>query len=142
MSCNRNFDACGSIGIVISVVIGALVAVLFNLGFIPGITTVVWVVFGLSVLTLILLVWGAYLSAVSIPGVLRICVSRNGICLLAGIIGTLISAIIALSIVLVPASILITIFIGIFAFFFALMIIGLIALLRCIIVNLFPGEQQ
>ncbi len=126
----------------VSIVFGVLVAVLFNLGLIPGITTIVWIVFGLSVLALILLVWGGYLSAVSIPGILRICISRNGVCLLAGIIGTLISAIIALSITLVTSSILITVFIGIAAFFFALMIIALIALLRCIIVNLFPGEQQ
>lgn len=142
MSCNRNFDACGSIGILISIVFGALIAVLFNLGLITFLTTAVWIVFGLSVLALVLLVWGAYLSAVSIPGVLRFCISRNGLCLLAATIGTLIASIVALSIVLTPASILITIFIAVFAFFFALMIIALIALLRCIIVNLIPGEQS
>ncbi|HOJ48593.1 MAG TPA: hypothetical protein PLD48_06985 [Bacillota bacterium] len=141
MSCKKNFDACGSIGILISIVFGALIAVLFNLGLITFLNIAVWIVFGLSVLFLILLVAGVYLSAVSIPGVLRYCVSKNGLCLLAATIGTLISAIVALSIVLNPASILITIFIAVFAFFFALMIIALIALLRCIITNLFPGDQ-
>jgi hypothetical protein len=140
MSCDKKgFDACGSIGLVVSIVFGALIGVLFNLGLIPFIVTTVWIVFGLAVLALILLVWGVYLASVSPPGVLRICVDRKGLCLLAGIIGTLIFSIVALSITL-TTTILITIIIAILAFFFALMLLAIIALLRCIIVNLVPGN--
>ncbi|HAN21651.1 MAG TPA: hypothetical protein DCP51_08280 [Clostridiales bacterium] len=135
MSCNEKcgFSACSCLGVVISLIFGTLVAVLFALNLIPLINTVVWIVFGLAVLILLLLVLGVFLGAVTLSGALRKCLCKNALCLLTGVIGTIISAIVALSIVLNPALILVVIFTGILAFFFALMTIGLIAFIKCII---------
>jgi len=128
------FTACSCLGVGISILVGAVVGVLFAFGLIPFITTIVWVVFGLAVLTLIFLVAGIFLSATGCckSEALQKCTIRNTPCLLAGIIGTIISAIIALSIVLTPALIVVIVFIAILGFFFSLMIIGLIAYLSCI----------
>lgn len=130
------FGACSCLGLVISLFFGAIVGVLFALDYIPFITTIVWVVFGLAVLTLILLVAGVYLGAVSFPDVLKRCLSANALCLLAGTIGTILAAIVALSVVLNPALLAVDFIISILAFFFALMIIGLISLIYCIVLRL------
>jgi len=137
MSCDRrcdkcDFTACSCLGVVISIVFGAAIGVLFAFRFIPAIVTAIWIAFGLAVLALIILTACVLLGAVSRTRAIRKCCCRNTTCLLVGIFGTIISAIVLLAIVLNPAIILIITFVAIGAFFFSLMIIGLIALISCI----------
>lgn len=138
MSCNDKcgFRACSCIGVLISIVFGALIGVLFAFDYITFISTIVWIVFGLGVLNLLFLIIGVYLAAVTFPDLLKRCCCANAICWLAGIIGTIIAAIVALSIVLDTALLAVIIVIAIMAFFFALMLIGLIAIVQCIVCNL------
>ena len=138
MSCKDKcgFSACGCLGIVISIVFAAIIAVLFAFGLIPFIVTVTWIAFGLAVLALIILIIGIYSAALCPHNALQKCICRNAICLLAAIIGTIISAIAALAIVLIPIFISVIILVAIGAFFFALMMIGLIAFISCIVCRL------
>jgi len=135
MCSNKNcgFTACGCVGLIISIVFGALIAVLYSFGLIPNLIIAAWIAFGLAVLTLIFLVSGVFLAAVSSSRALRKCLYRNATCLLAGIIGTIIATIAVLLIDIIPATIAVLIVVSIAAFFFALMIIGLIALIQCIV---------
>ena len=133
MNCGEN--CCGNlcIEVVISVVFGALVGVLFAFGFIPAITTAIWIFFGLAVLNLIFLVAGVYTASVFRRTPLAVCLCCGGAVFLAGIIGTIVLAVALLSIVLVTTSIGIAALVAIGAFFAALMLIALIDLLICIL---------
>lgn len=134
MGCHKRcwFTGCGFLGVFISIIVGAAVGVLFAFSLIPFITTVVWIAFGLGVLTLIFLITGVFLSATSRSETLIKCTKRNTPCLLAGIFGTIITSIVALSIVLTPALILVITFVAILAFFVSLMFIALIGYILCI----------
>jgi len=135
MSCNNkcDFSSCSCIGILISVIFGAIVGVLFAFGFIPFIQVATWIAFGLGVLFLILLILGVYLSAVTGSNPLSRCLCKNTSCLLAGIFGTIIATIAALSIVLTPVFISVITLVAIGAFFFSLMVIGIIGFINCIV---------
>lgn len=136
MSCNNErcgFSACSCIGVVISIVFGAIVGILFAFCFIPFIVTAIWIAFGIGVLALILLVLGVFLGAVTAPNALSKCLCRNTTCLLVGIFGTIISAIAALSIWLIPVCIPVIALVTIAAFFFSLLVIGLIAFISCVV---------
>jgi hypothetical protein len=65
-------------------------------------------------------------------GVLLKCLRQHAACLLTGIIGTIISAIIIISIAIVTSSLLVQIFVAILAFFFAFMITELISFIICL----------
>jgi len=127
-----SFNACSCLGIIISVVFGAIVGVLFAFGFIPFIETAAWIALGLGVFSLIVLIAASFLAGITAPNPLSSCLCGNAACLLAGIIGTIIASIIALSIVLDPAFISVIALVAIGALFFALMIVGLISLICCI----------
>lgn len=125
--CNRD---CGCLlSVVISVFIGIIIGVLFFFAFIPAITTVVWIAFGIAVFALALLLT---ISAFGGPKAGK-CVCANGGCLLAGIIGTIITAIAALAITLTTGVVLIAILIGLGGFFFSLLLISLIGFIDCLI---------
>ncbi|MDP4120390.1 MAG: hypothetical protein Q8876_04945 [Bacillota bacterium] len=111
---------------------GAIVGILFAFRYIPFIVISTWIAFGLGVLTLIFLVIGVFLGAVTGPNALAKCLCKNTTCLLVGVLGTIISALAALSIVLTPVFISVITLVAIGAFFFSLMILGLIALISCI----------
>lgn len=138
---SRGFRACDTIGLIISIVFGALVAALFASGLIPFITTAVWILLGLAGLLLIFLVSGLYLAASSSDSSsLRKCICKSALCLLAGTIGTIILAIIALSVELITTSVIVIVIIGLLAFFFALMVLGIISFIRCIVGKLCYGD--
>ncbi|NCA67894.1 MAG: hypothetical protein EOM87_07525 [Clostridia bacterium] len=105
--------------------------VLFAFGLIPFIQIAVWIAFGLSVLTLILLVVGVLLGAVTAPGILSKCLCNNLVCLLVGIFGTLLVSLAALSIVLTPAFVLVTALVALGAAFFTILIISIICFIAC-----------
>lgn len=144
MPCNINCNLNSScfIGILLSLFLGAAVGILFAFGFIPGIVISAWIAFGLGVLTLIFLVYGLFLAAVSPTGPLSKCLYKNTLCLLIGIFGTIITALAALSIVLTPIFISVIILVAIGGFFFSLMIFSLIALLCCITCELYSFCQK
>lgn len=127
------FNACGFIGIIISIILSALVGTLFIFGFIPFIELATWIVFGLAILILFFLVLGAFLAGVTKSDALSKCLCQNGCYLLVGVIGTIISTLILLSSVLSLCILTILPFVVVATFFFSLMIIALIALLSCII---------
>jgi hypothetical protein len=106
--------------------------VLFALGFIPFITTAVIVAISIAAIALIILFGGAYISAAGGTRLLRDCLCKLTTLLLVGIFGTIITAVIALSIVLIPI-VPIIILVGLVATFFALTVVGLIALLICLV---------
>jgi len=135
MNCGNKcgFSACCCIGLLISVVFGAVVGVLFAFEYICFIRIAAWIAFGFGVLTLVLLIFGLFSASVNPPSALSRCLCKYTSCLLVGIIGTIITALAALVIVLNPACISVITLVAIGAFFFALMIIALIALIRCII---------
>lgn len=139
MSCNSSrcrFNACSCCGILISVIIAAIVAVLFAFYLIPFIEVIVFIALGLAVLTFIILIIGIFLTAVTLSIPLQKCVCKNALCMLVGIIGTIILAIIALAFPLIPSLVFSIIVIALGAFFFALMIIGLLVFVVCLLCKL------
>jgi hypothetical protein len=125
------FSPCISIALPVSLLAGILVAILFAFELIPGITTATWIVFGLGVLALIFVL----LALVRIDGrdtVFLKSLKRLLPCLLAGIFGTILSSLAALSIVLTPSAIFSIILVGLVAFFFSLLISSLILLIKCV----------
>lgn len=130
MFCNNN---CMFFGIIISIIIGAVVGVLFALGLIPFIGTVAWIFFGISLLILTLYIWGLVIGVINCPNAITKCLDCNSIMLITGIIGTLITSIIAISISLIPALIVVIAIVAIMTFFFSIMIISLICYLLCVV---------
>jgi hypothetical protein len=125
-------NICGCFGIQTALIFGALIGILFAFGLIPGIIFAIWIAFGLAVLSLIFLIAGVFIAASDKAKVLEKCLRKNISCLLAGIIGTIIIAIALLSITIVVTN-LIAAIVALGAFFFALLIIGLISFISCII---------
>lgn len=136
-NCKNRYNsfACGFGAILISIIIGIIIGVLYAFGYIPGIRIAVWIAFGLGVLGLIILVTGILAGVSAKSKALMKCLQLNVYCLLAGIWGTILSGLAALSIVLNP-SILIAILIGIGGFFFSLMVIALILTTLCVVTEL------
>ncbi|MPN25107.1 hypothetical protein SDC9_172514 [bioreactor metagenome] len=134
MSCSGGckFSACSCLGVVISIIFGAVIGVLFAFDLIPFITTALWIVFGLGVLALIFLLIAVLVGAATGSPALSKCLCSNALCLLVGTIGTIVSSVIALSFVLEATSIFAAAIVAIVAFFLAFMLIGLIAMIACI----------
>jgi hypothetical protein len=133
MFCNNNFIC---FEIMISIIIGAIVAVLFASGLIPFITTVAWIFFGISLLILVLYIWGLVIGVINFPNAITQCLDLTSCMLLTGVIGTLITSIIAISIVLIPALAAVVALVAIMAFFFSIMIISLVCYIVCIVSKL------
>ena len=134
MGCRRcGFSACGCLGIVLSVVFGAIVGVLFAFEFIPNIVTVAWIAFGLSVLTLIFLMVAALIAASGRTCILAKVLCTNGICLLLSTAASILTALAALAIVLTFEFISVIALVALGAFFFAMMTLALLAFIANII---------
>lgn len=135
MNCCERKCNCGptcSLAVIVGLLFGAIIGVLFALDFIPNIILAVWIVLALGVLALALLFVSALTSGVVMCGVLIKCLRQHTTCLLTGIIGTIISTIILISVVLDPALLLVQIFIAIAAFFFVFMLTELIFFIYCL----------
>ena len=132
--CNErnNNCACGFLPILYSVVFAAAIGVLFSLGLIPFIEIATWITLCLSVILLVLLLIFLYNNAGYSCSITSWCLRRSKRHLLAGIIGSLIASIAALSIVLTPIFLSVVILVAIGAFFFMLMITGIINFTRCL----------
>ncbi|MBQ9267343.1 MAG: hypothetical protein IJ217_03590 [Clostridia bacterium] len=127
MCCDRLFGCL--LAAFISIFVGIAVGILFFFGVIPFAVIAVAVSIGIAILALIGLV---ILSVLDGRRGDR-CVCMYGNCLLTGIFGTIVTALIALSIILTPLNIIAAIAIAIWAFFFSFLLIALIIFVRCLI---------
>lgn len=117
--------------IALSIIFAIIVGVLFFMGFITGITTVIWIVFGLAVLNYIIFL---IISALDIEKI-RECKCRYLTGIFVGIIGTIILSIVALGIVLSTGSIISSIVAAIGGFFVAFMFINILLFFICVNFN-------
>lgn len=137
-------DCCRSticLEVVISVVLGAAVGVLYAFGFITALTTVVWILFGLAVLNLILLVAGLYTASIFRRTPLARCLCCKGGIFLAGIIGTIVMALVLLSITIIISDT-VAALVALLVFFAALMGIESILFIKCLICELCPWRNE
>ena len=127
MCCNRD---CGCLlAAVVSIFLGIIIGVLFFFGFIPTIIPGIWIAFGIAVLSFI----GVTIIATMNDREVMRCLCQYGRCLLTGIVGTILTTIVALVIELTIGEILPTIIIAILGFFFILLIIAIVLFIRCLI---------
>jgi len=133
-SCKKcDFNACGCLAIIASLLIGAAVGALFYFGFLPNILAVVArIVLRLGVLTIAFVLAAQALSSLYLPNPLRDCLCGGITCLLVGAFGSVILAIAALSVALAPFNFIYAVIVGLGAVFLALMIIALIQFIRCV----------
>ena len=126
-------NGCTASGIILGIIFGVIIAVLFSLGYTPLIVTGIWIAFAIAGATLIYLLVAA--SSVSRENTPRLwhCLRRKFSCLIFGTIGTIITSIAALSIVLEIAVISMVILIGAGTFFFTFLIVALVSLLKCLV---------
>lgn len=116
------------LSIIISIIVAITVGALFFLGLIPGITTVIWIIFGFAILNLILLFFNARLNRNN-----EECSCKYGRTIAFSVIGAIILSIISLGIELATGTILVAIIIGLLAFFATVLFINVFLYLLCII---------
>ncbi|MEA4895719.1 MAG: hypothetical protein VB064_10715 [Oscillospiraceae bacterium] len=134
MNCDRGCNPCGiCLSVLVAVIAATIVALLFAFDMIPSIVTVLWIMFGFAALMLIFLVVGLFASSLGWRSILGCCLCCNGSVLLAAIIGTIITTIIALSITLVITDIFAIVLIALATFFVALLVLEFIQLLSCLL---------
>lgn len=131
-NCDNTCSPCGAVGVVISIILAAVTGIVFANGLLPTITTAVWIAFGLAVFSLATLIAGGYLSSLTRCAK---CICKNGTCLLVGAVGTIVAAIIALSITIAVTSTAVIVLIALGAFFFFLMLIALASYIYCLVKN-------
>lgn len=111
--CNCLIDA------IISLALGIIIGLIYSTGIITAITTGIWIILGIAILTLIL-------SLVN-----RKCLCQNGECIAVATIGTIALSIVTLSITLLP-TLVYSIIIGILGFFAVFVLTSLYRLIRCL----------
>lgn len=104
---------------IISLVLGIVIGLIYSTGIITNIETILCIVLGLSILTILLSLLN------------RKCLCKNGKCIAISGIGAIVCSIIALSITL-ATSLIYAIIIGIFGFFATFVILSLYRLIICI----------
>lgn len=125
MGCKRN---CGClIPVIISLIIAIIVGVIFTPTVVTGLTTLLFIIFGVAAFFLVALI------AIILFGRRRedYCVCEFGTCLLIGSLGAIISSTIALA--LTVSTTVTAILIGIITFFIVLAIIQFFLLILCLI---------
>ncbi len=122
------------VAVFLAIVAGVVAGLLFANEMIPNITTVVEIALVLAGISLILLVWGLFTAAVPAcqRGRLAACLCCNSTFLLTGIIGTIVASVLALAIELIPGAIAAAVLVGFVAFFFTILLAGLILLIQCL----------
>ena len=124
-NCNCRMD-CTAIAIIVSIFIGIITAFLTYSAVITVTPAFLWVLFGIAVV---------YLGVVLLTSVTA-CPERNVCCrglytLLAGILGTILTAVILLGITFAATSIAGAIISGLLLFFFTLLIAGTTCVITC-----------
>lgn len=132
-NCNCNCGcnlSCKAIGILLSIVFGVLAGILFFFKALPCVTVSIWVALAIAVIVLIATIFAVFRSN-SISD--KVCLCRNISTLLVGVIGTIITAVVALALWLLPCSIFIATLIGLIAFFFVLTLSAVVCILLCLL---------
>lgn len=119
--------------LIVSIIVGVGVAVVFSLGFLASIVTALWIAFGISVLSIIALSVLAPLSSMNKSMALKKCLCYYGKPLVIGSIGTLITSIVSLTLVLSIASTVSIIIIFFVGALFSLLLISIVQFILCII---------
>ena len=137
--CNRKncIASCEIIGLTVSTIIGIIVGYLFAVGLIPITINLITIALFMSVIGLAILI--VSLLSANRPGACNAfheCVCRTSKLLLTGSIGTLLATTISAILGVTVVSLVVSVFVGLSAFFFVLMIIAIICLINCIIKEL------
>ena len=125
MCCGENYSC--AITIIISLLLGVIAGILFFLGILTEITV------SLIIAIILALIIGTFLFVLIIIPRYNECVRNASCCVLIGLIGTLLTSLITLSIDITMISVAVAILIGLAIFFASLMIIKFFGLLNCII---------
>jgi len=122
---------CETLALLFSIVFAVIVAILFALVPIPNIRTAIIIILFLSVVVLVL--YTALLGFIQYSGNvnIRICFRFSRILVFIGILGSIITSVIALAITL-TANVFGIILVGSISYFFMLMLITFICLLNCL----------
>ena len=127
MNCERKLTNIFSlISIAAAPGIGVLIAVLFNMGLLPGIVTGVWVAIAVAALLLVGLIIG---SATAPSGCLPCRIGS----ITAAAVGVLFTGVAALIIGLTVGSMLSAVLVGFGAFFFVFLMIQVVNLIICLV---------
>ncbi len=126
---------CGGAGIILGIIFGVITAILFSSGLTPLILNGIWVAFGIGAAALVYLMVLAVINSCSSSCcvVLERCLLKNIKCLLAGTFGTILTTLALVVISLEITSIIVTIIVGLAAFFLIFLIASLISFLKCLI---------
>lgn len=128
-------SGCGIVGTVTGIVIGIITAIFFALGYIPLILNGIWVALGIGgAMLLYVLTASLFMLRISdTAGNSRSCFCKYGKCLLIGAVGTVLSALAAVSITLDISVIAIVALIGVGTFFLVFLISALAQFVKCLI---------
>ena len=128
-NCSCRFN-CTLFAVIVSVIIGIVAALLNITALITVTPAFLWVLFGIAVVYLaVTLLASAFARGLG----LRECVCRILNFLFAGILGTILTAVILLGITFAATSILGAVIVGLLLAFFTLMIVTTTCLIKCIL---------
>lgn len=138
--CNKNncIANCEIIGFTVSTIVGIIIGYLFAVGLIPITINLITIALFMSVIGLAILV----ATLLFTNRINYECICKISKLLLIGSIGTLISTTISAILGVTIISLIASIFVGLSAFFFVLMIISIICLINCIIKELCKKELE
>ena len=141
---NRNdCEICKSTSVILGIIVGVAVGILFSVGLIPLIINFLNIALVASAVGIgILLVALVFANNIKGGNAFWECACKFSKLLLAGSIGTLRASTITLIIGVAEITILSSIFVGISAFFFILMIVSIICLINCVIKRLCRKEME
>ncbi len=125
---NRKNCSC-LITLFIGIILGIIVGYNAYLAVIPGIVTALWIAFGIGIGALILLAIMAQARCERREK----CICKNGTCIAIPAVGTIITAIIGLSITITTGSIGIAILIGLATLFLIMTILNILDYILCLI---------
>lgn len=123
---------CKLIGTIVGIIVGVIIGIMFALGYTPLIVTGIWIAFSLASFVLIYILGTLFVGSCSgTCSLVMGCLRRNLGCLLTGSIGTILTSLAALSIVLDIAVNSIVLLVGLGAFFFTFLIVAIVSFVKC-----------
>lgn len=123
-------SSCGClVTVIIGLIFGIIVGYNAFLTLLPGIVTAIWIALGIGLGTLVLLTLISLIAC----GKKEKCICKNGICIAIPAVGTVITAIIGLTITITAESVGIAVLIGLGVLFLTITILNLLRLILCLI---------
>ncbi len=128
-------NGCATTGTILGIIAGIITGILFALGNIPLVFISIWIALATAAFVLIYVLSALFFSSCSEScNKTFVCLRKNIRCLLVGTLGTIITALAALSIVLVTTSIFAIVLVAFSTFFFTFLIVALISLIKCMVI--------